>query len=670
MGGLARERLREMLGVAALLGCLAAAPARAEDSAETRAEALLREGAVALARGEAAVAAERFAAAAAHPELAADAHALAARAWLAAGRAVDGEASARAGLARDPGAAVAAELAAALAEARAALGDATGAHAAWREAIRREPSAERAAALRLALAASLEASGESDAAARELRAVWSDAADQPAAAQAGERLAALEAAGGRSLRGSGDWLRRGDRLYAAQRSEEALAAYERVLALPAAAPVPAHAARRRADCLFRLRRYAEAEAAFAALGDDPEARVWRARSLARSDRVEEAIEELERIGNGGHGATSAWARYLAALLHDGRGRRAQALALFASAVDEGDERVATDSLWRLAWSAQRAGENDTARRRFRALAAQQGDPLDRLAARYWAARALAAADPAEAQRELEEIAGEYPFSYYGWRAAGRAPAARAARQPIADGAAALSARDLFAGRALVGAGLPEAGLRALGALAERARNVDDRIVLARLHARAGDYHSAQTLLVRAYAEPLARGVAPGQEELWRLAWPDAFAAERRAALPAGSRVDEWLVASILREESGYRPAVVSVSGAIGLLQLMPDTAARLAPEAGLRDFTPALLVRPAVNLRLGALYLDRLAQRFPGALEAVIASYNAGPEAVTSWRGQPLPPDDEWVEAIPYDETRGYVKRVLRSLHVHRTLYE
>jgi soluble lytic murein transglycosylase len=102
---------------------------------------------------------------------------------------------------------------------------------------------------------------------------------------------------------------------------------------------------------------------------------------------------------------------------------------------------------------------------------------------------------------------------------------------------------------------------------------------------------------------------------------------------------------------------------------MPDTAARLARDAGIDGFAPSQLVRPELNLRLGALYLDRLTQRFDGALEAVAASYNAGPEAVSGWRRETARPADEWVEAIPYDETRGYAKRVLRSLHVYQTLY-
>lgn len=642
-----------------------ALPSGAQQTLEARATAALRTGADALARGDAALAGTRFDAAAAIPEIAPEARGLASRAWLDAGNAQAAETSVRAGLAISD---AAASLWIALAEARAAQGDASGARAAWRESLAREQDPARAARTRLALAASLAGAGETAAAARELREVWAGAAEREEADRAGAQLEALERGRERPLRTAADWLRRADRLYATQRSAAALAAYERVLAMASTPAEHARAARRRADCLFRLRRYPEAVAAFAALGSDAEVRLWHARSLARADRVEEAIDELESVGKG-QGETPAWARLLAGLLHEGRGREERARALFASAVNGASERVATDALWRLAWGSWSAGDRGDARRRFDALAAQQADPLDRLGARYWAAQARAIGDPEGSAVALAAIAAEYPFSYYGWRAGAPSRVEAKGRAPIRDGAAALDARDLLPARALVAAGLPAAGLEALERPIARGRNVDDRIAVARVQRDAGDYHAAQSLLVGAYAEQLARGAADGQQELWRLAWPDAFATERNAAMPPDAAIDPWLVASILREESGYRPGVVSVSGAVGLLQLMPDTAARLAPEAGVQDFTPARLVEPALNLRLGAFYLDRLARRFGGALEPTIASYNAGPEVVASWRRGTLPRDDAWVESIPYEETRNYVKRVLRSLHVHRSLY-
>jgi len=89
------------------------------------------------------------------------------------------------------------------------------------------------------------------------------------------------------------------------------------------------------------------------------------------------------------------------------------------------------------------------------------------------------------------------------------------------------------------------------------------------------------------------------------------------------------------------------------------------------DFDPDDLFTPQVNIALGSAYLDELGRRFPGRLSAAIGSYNAGPRAVNSWlRGKQADLDDDaWVEDIPYDQTRNYVKNVLRSLEVYRVLY-
>jgi soluble lytic murein transglycosylase len=134
-------------------------------------------------------------------------------------------------------------------------------------------------------------------------------------------------------------------------------------------------------------------------------------------------------------------------------------------------------------------------------------------------------------------------------------------------------------------------------------------------------------------------------------------------------VDAELVYAVMREESGYRPKVVSLVGARGLLQIMPETGQRLASDLGI-PFEPDDLFDPEVNVRLGSYYLSELSRRFSGRDSAAIGSYNAGPEAVARWldeRGGLE--DDEWVETIPYSQTRSYVKRVLRSQWAYRTLY-
>ncbi|HKK51042.1 MAG TPA: lytic transglycosylase domain-containing protein, partial [Myxococcota bacterium] len=130
-----------------------------------------------------------------------------------------------------------------------------------------------------------------------------------------------------------------------------------------------------------------------------------------------------------------------------------------------------------------------------------------------------------------------------------------------------------------------------------------------------------------------------------------------------------LVYSIMREESGYRPEVVSPVGARGLLQIMRETGARLASRRGRESFDPDELFDPRTNIELGSFYLGELSQRFPDRLSASIASYNAGPHVVSDWVAADDRPDDEWVESIPYSQTRSYVKRVMRSLQAYRRLY-
>jgi soluble lytic murein transglycosylase len=102
---------------------------------------------------------------------------------------------------------------------------------------------------------------------------------------------------------------------------------------------------------------------------------------------------------------------------------------------------------------------------------------------------------------------------------------------------------------------------------------------------------------------------------------------------------------------------------------MRETGADLANRRGRKTFDPDELFDPRTNIELGSFYLGELTRRFPTRLSASIASYNAGPHVVVNWIEKDERPDDEWVEAIPYSQTRSYVKRVLRSLQAYRLLY-
>jgi soluble lytic murein transglycosylase len=224
-------------------------------------------------------------------------------------------------------------------------------------------------------------------------------------------------------------------------------------------------------------------------------------------------------------------------------------------------------------------------------------------------------------------------------------------------------------RILVDAGLHEEGASETGRLVRLAGGLEDRLELARLLTTAADYHTAQRLVVEAYELELSRGPIEGREEVWRVAWPYAFAELVESATRSPGSVHPELVYSIMREESGYRPKVISPVGARGLLQIMRETGARLADRVGRASFHPDDLFDPGINIELGSSYLGELAAQFPKRLSASVASYNAGPHVVADWAPGDGRPDDEWVESIPYAETQSYVKRVLRSVEAYRTIY-
>jgi soluble lytic murein transglycosylase len=161
-----------------------------------------------------------------------------------------------------------------------------------------------------------------------------------------------------------------------------------------------------------------------------------------------------------------------------------------------------------------------------------------------------------------------------------------------------------------------------------------------------------------------------QRVLWQVAYPNAF----RDLIELWAKtyqVPPDLMQALMREESALDPEVLSAAGAIGLTQLMPATADRLAHKLGLGRVGLAELQSPDTNIRLGTAYLGELLARYKGREVLAVAAYNAGEGAVDRWlqqrNGESL---DAFVEDIPVAETRNYVKRVLTSEATYRALYE
>jgi soluble lytic murein transglycosylase len=129
-----------------------------------------------------------------------------------------------------------------------------------------------------------------------------------------------------------------------------------------------------------------------------------------------------------------------------------------------------------------------------------------------------------------------------------------------------------------------------------------------------------------------------------------------------------LIYALIRAESGFSPAIKSPAGAIGLMQLMPSTAKATAREKG--TFNPQQLVVPDYNIKLGTRHFRDLMKGYDGDVVYSIAAYNAGAAAVERWRkGLKGLKKDEFIESIPYQETRDYVKKVYASAATYRQLY-
>ncbi|MBI1912389.1 MAG: transglycosylase SLT domain-containing protein [Deltaproteobacteria bacterium] len=178
--------------------------------------------------------------------------------------------------------------------------------------------------------------------------------------------------------------------------------------------------------------------------------------------------------------------------------------------------------------------------------------------------------------------------------------------------------------------------------------------LADLFYQADDYQRA----LRIYRLYLADADDNGQSTVF--AFPLKLIDVVKNKAPEGA-ANPYLVAAVMREESAFNPKAVSPTGALGLMQIMPSTGKQIAKELGRQSFDSKHLLDPEVNIEFGSWYLGSLARRFDNNIVFTIAGYNAGPNAVARW-AETLPSElDEFIESIPYPETRNYAKKVLKS---------
>jgi soluble lytic murein transglycosylase len=465
------------------------------------------------------------------------------------------------------------------------------------------------------------------------------------------------------------------KLSRANRYDEALDLFTRI---PGGAP-EARGTRLRA--LFNSRKYGQLleETKDVPLGD-PSLMLLRARAAWRDDQPQVFLAGLDEVekqfpsSKEAAEAKVARAKYYSTDVID----YARSVDNLSKAIDAGVVGGDGENLWNLGWTYTLWGRYDDALQIFDRYIRSYPDGDWKTNSLFWSAKIHdKLGRTQERNAKAQQIADEFPFSYYAYRAkelwgVTPSPAATSNVFPDTDAELAKVNEPRFqVVDALQDVGLNRAAAREMKVLAAKySSNPGVQFLLADVYVRGGEPFKANTVLQRQFRPFVRHGGVNIPRRFWEILFPlaywDAFRAE-------GQRrgIDPYLLASITRQESGFEPSTVSNAGAVGLMQIMPEEAARIAVAGELGAVTRDDLFDPEKNIAIGAAEFTQKRQAMNGNDILAIASYNAGEQAVGTWLEKtPIDDLDLFIETIPYAETRLYVKTVTRNRFEYRRIYE
>jgi soluble lytic murein transglycosylase len=193
--------------------------------------------------------------------------------------------------------------------------------------------------------------------------------------------------------------------------------------------------------------------------------------------------------------------------------------------------------------------------------------------------------------------------------------------------------------------------------------------IARLYQESGGYHRALNYMKRTVPSYFALDYSALPRNYWETLFPRPFWTDLKR-YSVENDLDPYLVASLIRQESEFNPGAVSHANALGLMQVLPGTGKKLAKEVKMKGFRAELLLVPNTNIQLGTKYFKSLLDHFNGQPEYALAAYNAGSDRVENWLAEGKFRDaPEFVESIPFTETREYVQAIMRNATVYKRLY-
>ncbi len=517
-----------------------------------------------------------------------------------------------------------------------------------------------------------EETGDKNGAVQVYRTIWLNNPSAPQAKMAQERLKELEKTGIKiAVYTPEELLRRATALYSQNEYTRSLQVLQSIPLEEQPAAFIARVDLRTGLAQLRLKNYKQAEKSLAkaaagnVTGIRSEARFWLAKALERQEQNERAFSiYMELAGEGKKQEFADDALMEAAGLRRGLSCYLDASRLFEQITKNyPDSKFVPRAAWEAAWCRYLSGDNVGAATSFKGLLK---DETVREKALYWLARALENTGNSESATYYQTLLDEFPAGFYAtWYRDQR---------NVKDSREALGSRNALAEMPLL------AGFDKPRLLSSLGMQEDARIEMTAARKKMADKKSAFPGLARLYLEMADYGSAiaifmqnrPVKWEktslpLWTAGYPLVYTSQV-AQYAAANGLSDALVYALIRAESTFIPDIKSHAGAIGLMQLMPDTAKATNRDKG--PFNPQNLTSPEFNIRIGTKHFRDLLKGYDNDVIYAIASYNAGSTAVDRWRKNLKGlKKDEFIESIPYQETRDYVKKVYASAGTYRQLY-
>ncbi|MGE5174719.1 MAG: tetratricopeptide repeat protein [Betaproteobacteria bacterium] len=515
-----------------------------------------------------------------------------------------------------------------------------------------------------------------------------------------------------------EWYERGKHLSRSNQHAKAIDAYAKFLEKEPESQDRPDALLRTGVALFNLGRRGEATVILEKMARDfpgdqrtQEALYWIGRSYGKLGDWERGVRTLQKILD--RFPDSEWADdalFLAGNLCRDAGDMKKAIRFYGRLAKEyPDSRFADSAIWWRAWSYYTAGDYKKMEQALRELISRYPRSILAHQARYWQGRAAEKmGQPSRAIAYYERVLKKGPYTYYGYRAMerkGRLEATGAvakADDPVDIGVACgetpcpddlanifdiddgppvwtdetrqiLSAQPSFKKTLeLMSLDMKKEASQELWALQDRVPRKRGMLIgLSKAFFELGDYQRSLQLVIRNYDRYLEAPTPGTPDDLWLLAYPRGYWDSILSCARKYGQ-DPYFIAAIVREESRFSSEAISPAGARGLMQVMPATAEWVAKSIKLPGFDREKLFDSDTGITIGTWYIGHLMKQFKGDALLAAAAYNAGPDAVAAWLakyGYANGERDAFVEAIPFAETRGYVKKVLRNYAEYKRIY-